>query len=225
MATSYIKISNGKVLEECAFYDYLKTAKGFCCEKGWSWENETTREVKTGREWLAYFNENPPSRCTPFFTFIVNKTDINDLELFIAGDGVFNMYVDFGDGERREYEGASEYTIYVNELSDGEYTIRVYIDDPRPVTRIESTSRTPEILDFFFSMYPTGMTADFFPNFVLNDCDMPIAVINDLLCYLSEGAISGANIDFTGNNPPYQPSPAAQQCIILLENNSNIIGY
>jgi hypothetical protein len=225
MATNYIKISNGKVLDECAFYEYLKTAKGFCCEKGWSWENETTEEVKTGREWLDYFNENPPSLCVPFFTFVVNKTGINDLELLVSGGEVFNIYVDFGDGVLVPYEGASEYTIYAGELEGGEHTIRVFVDSVGLVNVISNTTRDPEVIEFFFSTYPTGMMADYFPSLVLNGCNMPKSVIDDLLCYLSNGVISGANIDFTDNDPPYAPSPAASQCIILLTENANIVSY
>ncbi len=51
MATNYTKISTGLTLTECELYEYLLTAKGFCCERGWRWKNDTTNVVKLGRKW------------------------------------------------------------------------------------------------------------------------------------------------------------------------------
>lgn len=71
MAT-FKKIYNGIELSDCALYEYLLTAKGFCCEKGWQWEDLDTLEIKTGRQWLKYWEENgAPEGCectAPEFT-------------------------------------------------------------------------------------------------------------------------------------------------------------
>lgn len=226
MATNYIKISNGKVLDECDFYEYLKTAKGFCCEKGWSWENETTSEVKTGRDWLAYFNEHPPSLCEPFFTILVDKTEINAFQIFIGGNDVFDMIVDYGGGiEPRLYEDASEYDIDIGELPNSQYNIRFFIDNVPTIVNISSFNKFSEIRNFTFQKYPTGMISDNFPNFTLVECDIPKEDLDDLLCYLADGGISGANIDFTLNHPAYAPSPSAILCINELGDNGNVIYY
>lgn len=72
MATNYTKIYNDLTLTECELYEYLNTNKGFCCEKGWKWENDVTGAVKTGREWKKYWQTNPPdcSGCTSPFIIV-----------------------------------------------------------------------------------------------------------------------------------------------------------
>lgn len=72
MATNYTKIYNDLTLTECELYEYLNTNKGFCCEKGWKWENDATGVVKTGREWKKYWQTSPPdcSGCTSPFVIV-----------------------------------------------------------------------------------------------------------------------------------------------------------
>lgn len=72
MATNYTKIYNDLTLTECELYEYLNTNKGFCCEKGWKWENDVTGVVKTGREWKKYWQTSPPdcSGCTSPFVIV-----------------------------------------------------------------------------------------------------------------------------------------------------------
>lgn len=64
MATNYTKISTGLTLTECELYEYLQTAKGYCCEKGWIWKNDTTDIEKTGRQWEKLWAVTPPSGCS-----------------------------------------------------------------------------------------------------------------------------------------------------------------
>lgn len=63
MAT-FRKISNGLEMDGCALYEYLLTNKGYCCEKGWLWEDIDTQMTMTGRDWVVYWAENG-SPCTP----------------------------------------------------------------------------------------------------------------------------------------------------------------
>ena len=74
------KISNGIELTDCELYEYLLTAKGYCCEKGWRWEDLDTEEIKTGREWLKYWqlNGSPCGAC-------VAPSFLSDVE--ITADG------------------------------------------------------------------------------------------------------------------------------------------
>ena len=65
MAT-FRKISNGLQMDGCDLYNYLMTSKGYCCEKGWLWEDLDTQMTMTGRDWLAYWalNGSPCAGCT-----------------------------------------------------------------------------------------------------------------------------------------------------------------
>lgn len=44
-------------MQGCALYNYLNTLKGFCCERGWNWEDLATSQIMTGRQWLIYWEE------------------------------------------------------------------------------------------------------------------------------------------------------------------------
>jgi hypothetical protein len=53
----YRKISNGIEMQGCDLYHYLLTAKGYCCERGWNWEDLDTQQIMQGREWVKYWEQ------------------------------------------------------------------------------------------------------------------------------------------------------------------------
>lgn len=65
MPTNYQNTTTGRIVTECELYDGL-----FCgCSKkyyvGWSWENLTTHEIKTGWEWRDLWKVTPPTCPEP----------------------------------------------------------------------------------------------------------------------------------------------------------------
>lgn len=90
MAT-FRKIYNGMEMEGCALYEYLLTSKGFCCEKGWNWEDLDTQMTMTGRDWLAYWalNGSPCAEC---------EAPINTVLPTISGLPVVGQTLTAGDG-------------------------------------------------------------------------------------------------------------------------------
>lgn len=139
---NYTKISNGEVLTECELYDYLNTAKGYCCEKGWIWRNDDNLEEKTGRQWKAYFEEIEFGwQCVPLFEYVVAyESGLDIVGFYVSNDTgtELNIIVDWGDGTITNYDGASNYDITYSYLSLAEFTIKVYIKQYQVV----------EVLDF-----------------------------------------------------------------------------
>ncbi len=76
MANNYTKISTGLTLTECELYEYLQTAKGFCCERGWTWKNDTTNVEKTGRQWMKLWAVTPPSCSGGVAPFLLDSPAI-----------------------------------------------------------------------------------------------------------------------------------------------------
>ena len=44
-------------MQGCDLYHYLLTAKGYCCERGWNWEDLDTQQIMQGREWVKYWEQ------------------------------------------------------------------------------------------------------------------------------------------------------------------------
>ena len=44
-------------MQGCDLYHYLLTIKGFCCERGWNWEDLDTGQIMQGREWVKYWEQ------------------------------------------------------------------------------------------------------------------------------------------------------------------------
>lgn len=55
---NFERLSTGQIWSECQLYLLLSASCG--CLQGYLFENLTTLETKTGREWLAIFIADPP---------------------------------------------------------------------------------------------------------------------------------------------------------------------
>ncbi len=65
----FTKVSTGTRMTDCAFFEYINSPKGFCCERGWLWEYIGMQ--KTGRQWKQWFEDTEFS-CNNFFIELLN---------------------------------------------------------------------------------------------------------------------------------------------------------
>lgn len=80
----FTKVSTGTRMTDCAFFEYINSPKGFCCERGWLWEYIGMQ--KTGRQWKQWFEDTEFS-CDNFFLELGN----NGTPIF-GSEGEFNSY-------------------------------------------------------------------------------------------------------------------------------------
>lgn len=203
----YTKISNGETLTECELYDYLNTAKGYCCEKGWIWRNDDTEVEHTGREWKAIWAADPPWECVPVFEYTAEYETLLDVVGFYIGNdaGVgLNVIVDWGDGNIIAYDGSSGYDITYSYAIVSTYNIKVYVRQYEYVENLDFSSvGTNDMTAIVFYRKMSHMNDGVF---IANSNQLPSNYINDILAYLVSIPCTSATIDISSQTPPAPPT-------------------